>query len=443
LKALTARAGAKKPVSVIVSAYDSESMHSKAEQLGGRHFLPKPVLPESLRDLFKWLAGNEAANGPFEQQPATTADLGGLRVLLVEDNPINQQLAVELLESKHVNVDVANNGQEAIERINAHPPAYYSVILMDLQMPVMDGYEATRLLRLDPRYVNLPIVAMTAHAMADERERCQVLGMNGHVSKPIDPEMLYATLVGFNTPAAAPRPGPTTSPGMRAASATGTDDPDLPEIVGLDVRAGLRHADGKLSFYSQLLRGFARDFAEFARTVESKLAAGHWEDAAREAHTLKGLAGSLGAYEVHPWAAALENAARAHDIAAARSHLARTGECLAPLLSALRIHFGLETSGGPRSAGTHVTNAAPAGADPAAAAQSDWLARFRGLLQEGDVEAKDLWVSRQEEIAARLPFHVVQRISLALNDFEFDTALGLLPESSSDQRPALDSGARK
>ena len=85
----------------------------------------------------------------------------------------------------------------------------------------------------------------------------------------------------------------------------------------------------------------------------------------------------------------------------------------------------------------------PAGADPAAAAPSDWLARFRGLLQEGDVEAKDLWVSRQEEIAARLPFHVVQRISLALNDFEFDTALGLLPENSADQHPDHESGARK
>ena len=97
----------------------------------------------------------------------------------------------------------------------------------------------------------------------------------------------------------------------------------------------------------------------------------------------------------------------------------------------------------PRSVDIHATNAAPAGADPTAAAPSDWLARFRSLLQEGDVEAKELWESRQEEIAARLPFHVVQRISLALNDFEFDTALGLLPEGSSDQQPALDSAARK
>ena len=183
-------------------------MHNTAEELGARHFLPKPVLPESLRDLVRWLAGDETAFAPFEQKAAATADLAGLRVLLVEDNPINQQLAVELMESRRVNVDVANNGQEAIERINAHAPTYFSVVLMDLQMPVMDGYEATRLLRLDSRYVKLPIVAMTAHAMADERERCLVLGMNGHVSKPIDPEMLYATLAEYKVHARrrAPRP---------------------------------------------------------------------------------------------------------------------------------------------------------------------------------------------------------------------------------------------
>ena len=103
---------------------------------------------------------------------------------------------------------------------------------------------------------------------------------------------------------------------------------------------------------------------------------------------------------------------------------------------------GLEDSGELRAGGSRATNPAPAGPDPAAAS-SDWLARFRGLLQEGDVEAKELWESRQEEIAARLPFHVIQRISLALNDFEFDTALGLLPANSEGQRQAPDSAARK
>jgi len=296
-------------------------------------------------------------------------------------------------------------------------------------------------LRLDSRYVNLPIVAMTAHAMADERERCQVLGMNGHVSKPIDPEVLYATLAGFNAPGAVARPGPTTSPGMRAAPAAGAGDPELPEIAGLDVRAGLRHAGGKTSFYSKLLRRFADDFAGFAGTVEPMLAAGNWEDATRQAHTLKGLAGSLGANEVRPWAAALENAARAHDVAEARSKLAKTGECLAPLLSALRVHFALEDSADLRSRGMRATNAAPAGAI-AAAEPSDWLARFRDLLREGDVEAKELWASRQKEITAGLPIHVVQRISLALDNFDFDAALGLLADPSAEQPQRLDADAR-
>ena len=348
LTALAARpSGKRTPVPVIVSAYDSEIMHSKADELGARHFLPKPVLPESLRDLVRWLAGKDAAYAPSARPAAPIDDLADLQVLVVEDNAINQQLAVELLESRRVKVDVANNGQEAIERIHAHPPTHYSVVLMDLQMPVMDGYEATRLLRMDSRYVNLPIVAMTAHAMADERARCQVLGMNGHISKPIDPEVLYAALAGFHHAGAAPRPGPTTSPAARAAPAAGTDEPSLPEIAGLDVHAGLHHAGGKAAFYSQLLRRFAHDYADFTEPFESVLAAGHWEDATRQAHTLKGLAASLGADEVRSRAAALENAARVHDVAAVRSNLAGTGACLAPLVAALRAHFAIEDARAP------------------------------------------------------------------------------------------------
>jgi CheY-like chemotaxis protein len=438
LKALRERAGAAAAVPVIVSAYDSEIMHRKAEDLGARHFLPKPVLPESLRELVRWLAGGDAAARPFEQRTETTADLAGLCVLLVEDNPINQQLAVELLQSRRVHVDVANNGQQAIERINGHPPSYYSVVLMDLQMPVMDGYEATRLLRLDSRYVNLPIVAMTAHAMADERARCQVLGMNGHVSKPIEPELLFATLAGFSSSAAGPRPGPTTSPGSHAAPAAGTDVSELPAAAGLDLHAGLHHAGGRIALFSRLLRQFARDYAEFGASVESLLSAQRWEDAAREAHTLKGLAATLGASEVGPRAAALENAARAHDLALARSHLARAGECLEPLVAALRAHFALEDRAGTRSGAIRATNTAPA-AVPAEA--EDWLARFRDLLQAGDIEAKALWESRQDAIPARLPDHVVQRISLALDNFDFDAVLALLADYPADPRPDLDSSA--
>ena len=438
LKALEARAGAKTPLPVIVSAYDSEIMHSTAEALGARHFLPKPVLPESLRDLVKRLAGNEAADAPLDKHSETTVDLAGLRVLLVEDNPINQQLAVELMESRRVEVEVAGNGQEAIERINLHRPAYYSVVLMDLQMPVMDGYEATRRLRLDSRYVNLPIIAMTAHAMADERARCQMLGMNGHVSKPIDPDMLYATLAGFNVPGAATRPGPTISPAVRAAPAG--NNLDLPEIVGLDVRAGLRHAGGNVSLYAQLLQRFARDFATFAKTVEFKLIAGNWEDATRQAHTLKGLAASLGAKELQPRAAALEHALRTHDIGEAHNNLATIDERLAPLVSALCVHYAIEDSADPQ-AGNGMVHASLGDADVTTTEFAKWLRRLRDLLLQSDVEAKELWESKRGEIGAHLPLDVMQRVSIALENFEFETALHLLPESPIDDVSEGDSGA--
>ncbi len=434
LKALNLRPGARLPLPVIVSAYDSEIVHDTANALGVRHFLPKPVLPESLRDLVLWLAGSSASQAPFEQRAPHTADLDGLRVLLVEDNPINQQLAVELMESRGVLVDVANNGQEGIERINAHAPTHYALVLMDLQMPVMDGYEATRLLRLDSRYVHLPIVAMTAHAMADERQRCMVLGMNGHVSKPIDPEMLYVTLAGFNTAGAATRPGPTTSPSVRVTPAAGTGEADLPAIVGLDVRAGLHHVGGKAASYLQLLQRFTRDFAGFASTVEPVLAAGHWDDATRLAHTLKGLCATLGANEVRNLAAELEKSLLARDMVVARQSLASTGEAVATLVAALRTHFATDDGADWKPLGTDASSVTLDGVAATTAEFSDWLPRIRELLQQGDNEARDLWELQQTDVKAQLPFHVVQRVSQALANFEFDAALRLLPENPPNQR---------
>jgi two-component system, sensor histidine kinase and response regulator len=441
LRALKERTGGKRPLSVVVSAYDSENMHSTAESLGAQHFVPKPVLPESLRDLLRWLAGCAPGPIPFEQRTASASDLSGMRVLLVEDNAINQQLAVELLATKHVTVDVANNGQEAIEQIHSHPPTYYSVVLMDLQMPVMDGHEATRQLRLDVRYVDLPIVAMTAHAMADERERCLVLGMNGHVSKPIDPDVLFSTLSEFVAPGAVERPGPMTSHALSIAPTTGAGEADLPEIVGVNIHAGLHYCGGNAAIYSQLLQRFARDFKRFAKNVERMLAEGDWEEATRQAHTLKGLAASLGANEVQTRAAALEKAARSRDAALARDSLARTTECLSPLVSALRIHFAIDDIAESTAEQAGETIAGPSGADLGTAMLPDWLPRLRDLLQQGDTEATELWMAKQGEMARYLPSYVLQRISQALENFEFDAALSLLPGDTPSRKSVSDASS--
>jgi HPt (histidine-containing phosphotransfer) domain-containing protein len=277
--------------------------------------------------------------------------------------------------------------------------------------------------------------------MAEERERCLVLGMNGHLSKPIDPEILYATLAEFNAPGADVRPGPTTPAAMRTEPTPIAADPGLPQIVGLDVRSGLHYAGGKVSLYSQLLRQFACDFSMFAGAFESSLNAGNWEDAVRQAHTLKGLAASLGAIDLQPRAAALEHAARAHDMTRSRDNLAHAIECLAPLLSALRRHYAVDEGA---DAQARIGRTPQASADGPAGSNAElaaWRRRFRDLLQQADVEARELWASRPGEIDAWLPSHVAHRITQALENFEFDAALGLLPEDPARPGPDPEGGA--
>ena len=419
LKALQDRSSDPMPLPVIVSAYDSDVVHGAAKALGAHHFLPKPVLPESLRDLVRWLAGTETNMHSQDATVQVAPDLQGLRVLLVEDNPINQQLAIELMESRGVQVDVANNGRECIAQVHSHPADHYAVILMDLQMPVMDGYEATRLLRLDARYIALPIFAMTAHAMAEERQRCMVLGMNGHVSKPIDPALLYATLADLHVSRTGARPGPTTSPG---ASPSLMADPDvstrLPDIAGLDVRAGVRYANGNLAFYLQMLQQFARDHATFTADIDALVASGKWDDAIRQVHTVKGLCGSLGAEEVRAPMAEFERTLQHRSAESARDGLSLAGGAVAHLVVGLQRHF----MAGDVSQGALVPSVPPMGHSP------DWLPRLRQLLQEGDNDARELWRSNRVEISTQLPSHVVQRVSQALASYEFDAALQLLPE---------------
>src|SRR5262249_31931674 len=139
---------------------------------------------------------SETDSGFTAAEPTTR--LRGARVLLAEDNEINQQIAIELLQGAGASVTVAHHGREAVEILSqgATPPAF-DVVLMDLQMPEMDGYQATAKLRAEPRFATLPIIAMTAHATMEERQRCLAAGMNDHISKPIDPEILLGTVGRF------------------------------------------------------------------------------------------------------------------------------------------------------------------------------------------------------------------------------------------------------
>ncbi|MCJ8273784.1 MAG: response regulator, partial [Psychrosphaera sp.] len=185
----------KQPAIVMVTAFDKDEMFKHAGDIVVEGFLTKPVSASNLLDVAMTALGHEINQTALR----STASLGkeavhnirGARILLVEDNEVNQQVATELLAQALLVVDVADNGQIGVEKANNNT---YDAILMDLQMPVMDGYTATRILRENEAFKDLPIIAMTANAMEGDREKCLTAGMNDHIAKPIDPKKMYGTL---------------------------------------------------------------------------------------------------------------------------------------------------------------------------------------------------------------------------------------------------------
>ncbi len=231
-----------------------------------------------------------------------------MRVLLVEDNPINQEVTRELLESIGLTVDIADDGKIACDRVQAQP---YDLILMDMQMPVMDGLEATRFIRSLPAYRTVPILAMTANAFSEDRNACFAAGMNDHVSKPVQPEVLYHAIATWLAP-------------EHAAASTQAIRYDLPSnmppleqrlnsVIGLDVAAGLHAVRGRLDSYARLLGKFAETHAGDFAAIRQARRHGHDDEARRLAHSLKGAAATLGITPVHTIASKLEAAIRNQD----------------------------------------------------------------------------------------------------------------------------------
>ncbi|MBF0147579.1 MAG: PAS domain S-box protein [Magnetococcales bacterium] len=221
----------------------------------------------------------------------------GAHVLLVEDNRINQQVATELLESNGLFVTLASNGLEALDWLDRKS---FDLVLMDVQMPKMDGYAVAREMRRDPRWHNLPILAMTAHVMAGDREKCLAAGMDDHIAKPIDPDLLFEALVSWI--AAGRREG---RPGCPAPDAV--PEERLPKgLTAIDIPAGVRKTGGKASFFKKLLLEFHKDYHDVASRMRHLVTCGDGAGALRLAHTLKGVAGSLGALPLAQAAMKLE-----------------------------------------------------------------------------------------------------------------------------------------
>jgi len=391
---------------IMISAYDRNEIMERAGETGIDAFLVKPVSPSTLMDSILDLYGH---NTRHDRAGTATMIYDGLwrgsRILVVEDNDINRQVAQEILEHAGFEVVIAENGEEAIATLDS---TAFDAILMDVQMPVLDGYAATRRLRQTPRFRDLPIIAMTANAMSGDREKALEAGMNDHVAKPLDIDDLFAAIGRWvtprNTPPADPGPPLPVKPGLFRGDA-----------MVLDYRTALARVVGNAGLLDRLLRQFRSRSAAFVPAFEMAWRLGDRDGARRLVHTFKATAGTVGADRVHRCADQLEGACRSgagdETIGAA---LARLDEALAEVATAIDA----------KRVGDGETSAAAGGtAAVDLEACRGLCARIRAHLEADDTDAIPLTMELAAMTAGTGYSATVKRIEGLVGRYEFASAL--------------------
>ena len=397
---------------IMATAYDLDEMESALGNLPIGAILAKPATPSSLFDSIMFALHREQGTRPAPDSASKrlAVPFTGQRVLLVEDNEVNRELAEEMLTNIGLTVDCAENGEQAVSKVRQ---VAYDLVLMDCQMPVMDGYAATGLIRSDPALLGLPIVAMTANALASDRQRCLDAGMNDHIPKPIDVAALHATLARWlGAPASAPSPRPleaaATEPGGTA---------------GLDIAEALARFGGNRAMYGRLLGRFCTNQADAAEQLWADHR--HQDRAAMilRAHTLRGLAGNIGAADLARLASDLEALLKqepATDETTIASRLAELQACL-PDVIAQAERLADEMTAPPPAAPGAMSNEA--------------LSDLHRLLDNADALA----VRRFEEMSGQLTQvfgpHPVDQLARHIGQYDFDEAKELLEQMIAQWQP--------
>ena len=396
-----------RPKIIMLTAYGREEVMRRAEEIGIDRFLLKPVSRSIFFDTIMQAFGKDVApstrrKGLGEMEKATLAYLAGARILVAEDNPINQQVAREILENAGMSVKVADNGLEAVHMAVA---GNFDAVLMDVQMPVMDGYRATGELRRNESTFRLPIIAMTAHAMAGDRQKSLDSGMNDHVTKPVNPQELLSTLARWIEPRFRGKP----------ATVSGLTQTPLPErLPGFDMDAGLDRLSGNTRSYANLLRRFADDYHDATEELARLLDMGDMEALRHQVHSIKGVAGNLGATEV-------EKAARDMELAIVQGEknipelLGNLAAALGPSLEALRQFFTEQTPA--------TKNDSP-GAKPPFLPEGA-LDRLAELLKINDTDTEAVFEEIREALFAGAPLEAGE-LEKRIRNFDFKGALELL-----------------
>jgi signal transduction histidine kinase/CheY-like chemotaxis protein len=398
-----------RPHLVMVTAYGREEVLKQAEENAFANILIKPVTASMLFDSAIAVLGadqervHDAQAGPTPE----LCRLRGARVLLVEDNELNREVALGLLSDADLSIDVAENGQVAVQMTATDK---YDLVLMDMQMPVMDGIAATRAIRSNAELRTLPIIAMTANVMAHDIEQCVEAGMNDHVAKPIDPDALFAALLRWIKPRNAESLSQKHAPPVPSQPAPPTaSDSDPLEIPGIDTKSALRRTGGNRKRYESLLRRFAEPSAGAVEEIRAALAAGDTATAARAAHSLKGAAANLGA------GALAEVAARAETAVT-------TGQGVDEALHALAVSFeAVARAINSALPAQQFAGVAAAPADLATVVEP--LTRLRVLLKNDDGDAADFILDALPRLSKVLTAAEINTLTGLVGNFNFEAAL--------------------
>ncbi len=492
------------PAMVLITAFARNDLGSELAGSGIRAVMHKPLNPSQIFDTIVDIIeeNNIPTPDPINMGDAASWVLSGAYVLLAEDNQVNQQIAIELLEDVGVNVVVADNGAEALS-ILKETNIEFDAVLMDLQMPVMDGYEATREIRKMPRYHKIPIIAMTAHAMVSERDNCLAAGMNDHISKPVGVENLYQTLqrwinlkpvaesprpttpTGQTAPKPAPQeprivpsatplaqpaepdaqngsgkantlPRPEIQPGSpanstpgaypgspeaksagaaipvtsgaaspAAAKAASNKDYALPDLPGLEVDAALQRLGGNRKLYGTMLKQFKENHLGDAERLLEAMRQNQLPEATRMAHTLKGLAATLGVPLLNQYSARLEALLGGHSPAENGPQEAET--------LAENVRIELDALGRLLNQ-VFPSEAVEAPAQAPAACQAvispelkTLLLKIKGMLEDSNADVISVLDENRNALSA-LPSVKLRQLERHITQYDFDAALDVLKE---------------
>jgi signal transduction histidine kinase/DNA-binding response OmpR family regulator len=418
------------PLVVMVSAYGREEAIEEATAAGVSAFLVKPLDREALLEtLSSFLAGqtpSPADTAAVETLPMLPPTQRGARVLLVEDNEINREVAFEILSDAGLAVEMAENGRIACEMVEACA-GRYAAILMDIQMPEMDGLEATRRLRIRFSAVDLPIIAMTAHAYEKDRQNCLAAGMNDHCAKPLEPASLVATLTRWIRPLESDAP----PVAQKAASSLPADE--LPaELPPFDISVALARVNNKRALLRKLLVDFGRKFSDTVPTLRAFAAAGEWGEVRRVTHTLKGVASALEAKRVADFARQLEDAAADNDVACVPTLLDALSDAMEEALSAAKTlsvieHIDLSASALVRAATLDYSAVRPQ------------IAELRELLKRRSLRARKVFDEVQSSLGESVEGQRIEPVRQALRRLDFVAALSELDEITSAPAPVGES----